>query len=264
MSKLAFWIDQYGLPKGGVIHVGAHEAQEAESYSDSELEPVLWFEAIPELVSRAVQHLSNFPRQQVFEALLWSQSDQVKVINLSSNDLGSSSVFDFHLHSASYPEVKMFETRALKTSTLDLATSKLSSLIRDISYLVLDVQGAELEVLKGSMEIMANLDAIMVEVSTRELYKGAPVYPEVIDWLEEQGFTLIADDINHQVGWGDAFFIKSTVLKSRFPQIEPLKSNTYSKHQSWTIFLRGILVKIGIKPEFLTKSFLKGVFRGRN
>lgn len=261
MSRLASWVEQFGLSKGGVIHVGAHEAQEANEYAIHALEPVLWFEAVPSLVARASERLALFPRQKVYGGLLWSEPDQVKILNLSSNDLGSSSVFDFHLHSASYPEVKMNESLTLKTTTLNIVIPEYSAISEDISFLVLDVQGAELEVLKGSTNILRDLDAIMVEVSIRELYKGAPVYLEVIEWLTGQGFTLIADDINHHVGWGDALFLRSPLLQERYPQIQPLTYAASRKMPSWTVFTRGILVKIGIKPEYFTRKFLTGLFR---
>ena len=261
MSKLVTWIKQFELPKKGVIHIGAHEAQEASVYAQNELEPVLWFEAIPILVERARQNLVQFPNQEIQEALLWSEPDQEKVFHLASNDLGSSSVFDFHLHAASYPEVKMSDSLTLVTTTLDVEVSDFSKLTQEVAYLVLDVQGAELEVLKGAVNTLQQFEVIMSEVSTRELYKGAPVYSNLVEWLSDQGFTLIAEDLNHQVGWGDALFMKTSVLKARYPQIQALNASMSSNTNSWTVFLRGIFVMVGIKPELLTKKFLKGIFK---
>lgn len=260
MSKLVAWIEHFELPKGGVIHIGAHEAQEANAYAENRLEPVLWFEAIPILVERARVHLTQYPNQEIHDALLWSESGQQKVFNLASNDLGSSSVFNFHLHSASYPEVKMSDSLSLVTTTLDVEVSRSSKMSQGMSYLVLDVQGAELEVLKGAINTLQQFQVIMSEVSTRELYKGAPVYSDLVEWLCDHGFTLIAEDINDQVGWGDALFMKTSVLEARYPLIQVLNPSMSSKTTSWTVFLRGIFVRVGIKPEFLTKKFVKRIF----
>lgn len=261
MSKLTNWIEQFGLSRGGVIHVGAHEAQEASEYATRGLEPVLWFEAVPSLVDRASERLKVFPNQKIHGGLLWSEPDQMKTLNLSSNDLGSSSVFQFHLHSASYPQVRMESQITLQTTTLDTVIPKYSDFTKGISYLVIDVQGSELEVLKGSINAISNLDAIMVEVSIRELYKGAPIYSEVIKWLSGEGFTLIADDINHNVGWGDALFLRTAVLKDRYPNIQPAKAAISRRMPSYGVFLRGVLVKVGINPEYLTRKFLTGLFQ---
>jgi FkbM family methyltransferase len=261
MSKLVTWIKQFELPKRGVIHIGAHEAQEASDYAHNQLEPVLWFEAIPILVERARLNLAQFPNQEIREALLWSKPGQEKVFNLASNDLGSSSVFDFHLHAASYPEVRMSDFLTLVTTTLDVEVSDFSKLTQKVAYLVLDVQGAELEVLKGAVNTLQQFEVIMSEVSTRELYKGAPVYSNLVEWLSDQGFTLIAEDLNHQVGWGDALFMKTSLLKAHYPQIQVLNASRISNTHSWTVYLRGFFVRVGIRPEFLTKKFLKGIFK---
>ena len=180
MSKLTSWIEQFGFSKGGVIHVGAHEAQEASEYATHGLEPVLWFEAVPSLVDRASERLKVFPNQRIHSGLLWSEPDQMKDLNLSSNDLGSSSLFQFYLHKASYPQVRMENSITLQTTTLDSIVPSYSEFVNRFSYLVLDVQGSELEVLKGSTAVISELDAIMVEVSIRELYKDAPIYSEVL------------------------------------------------------------------------------------
>ena len=261
MSKLTSWIEQFGFSKGGVIHVGAHEAQEASEYATQELEPVLWFEAVPSLVDRASERLKVFPNQRIHAGLLWSEPDQMKTLNLSSNDLGSSSLFQFYLHKASYPQVRMENSITLQTTTLDSIVPNYSEFANQFSYLVLDVQGSELEVLKGSTAVISELDAIMVEVSIRELYKDAPIYSEVLKWLTGQGFTLIADDVNHDVGWGDALFLRTAVLNDRYPHIQPSAAAMSRKMPSWGVFLRGILVKVGMKPEYLTRIFLTGIFR---
>ena len=64
-----------------------------------------------------------------------------------------------------------------------------SSLIRP-AIMKIDVQGFELEVLRGSSDLLALFDAILVECSFVELYKGQPLAREVISFLAEKGFTL--------------------------------------------------------------------------
>jgi FkbM family methyltransferase len=263
MSKLVSWIELFDLPKRGVIHIGAHAAQEASDYAHHELEPVRWFEAIPSLVERAKLHLAQYPNQEIHEALFWSEPGEEKVFNLASNDLGSSSIFDFHLHSASYPEVKMSDSLLLVTTTLDIEVSNYSKLSEKVAYLVLDVQGAELEVLRGAANSLERFDVIMSEVSTRELYKGAPVYSNLIDWLKVHGFTLIAEDLNNEVGWGDALFMKTSLLNTHYTQIHPLDTSVGRGKPSWPVILRGVLVRVGIKPRYLTRGFLIGIFKRR-
>jgi FkbM family methyltransferase len=52
----------------------------------------------------------------------------------------------------------------------------------------IDVQGYELEVLKGGREALRAAEAVAMEVSLLELYKGNPLLHEVIAFMHERGF----------------------------------------------------------------------------
>ncbi len=54
----------------------------------------------------------------------------------------------------------------------------------------IDVQGAEILVLQGMVEHLADLDAIIIEVSTIATAKGAPEMGEVIDFFAKQGWSV--------------------------------------------------------------------------
>ncbi len=53
-----------------------------------------------------------------------------------------------------------------------------------------DVQGYELEVLRGGSRALTTADAVLLEVSFRELYEGQPLAHEVINYLGERGFAV--------------------------------------------------------------------------
>lgn len=54
----------------------------------------------------------------------------------------------------------------------------------------LDVQGYELEILKGAPGALATRPVILMEVSTIELYEGAPLIHEVLAFMHERGYRL--------------------------------------------------------------------------
>lgn len=53
-----------------------------------------------------------------------------------------------------------------------------------------DVQGYELEVLRGASGVLAAADAVLLEVSFRELYEGQPLAHDVIGYLGERNFAV--------------------------------------------------------------------------
>jgi FkbM family methyltransferase len=57
-------------------------------------------------------------------------------------------------------------------------------------YLKLDVQGFELEALRGAHGSLPSLVGVEAELSLVALYEGAPLYREVLDYMEASGFRL--------------------------------------------------------------------------
>jgi FkbM family methyltransferase len=75
---------------------------------------------------------------------------------------------------------------------LRLQTSTLDGLNRRFDLVKLDVQGAELDVLRGGRETLRNAKLVMVEISLSRYNHTAPLGAEVISYLHEQGFFLLA------------------------------------------------------------------------
>jgi len=80
-------------------------------------------------------------------------------------------------------------------------------------FIKADVQGYELEVLRGASSALTTADAVLLEVSFRELYKGQPLAHELIAFLGDRGFR-IADVCTYAQGAGgdleqsDLLFLK--------------------------------------------------------
>lgn len=114
-----------------------------------------------------------------------------------------------------YAATRFGQSIKVRTSTLDDWAKENN--IEKIDFLWLDLQGFELPVLKSSPNIISKAKAIYLEVEFVEAYEGQPKYEEIKNWLESQGFVMIAKTFRHPMelsDWGstlwfgDVLFIK--------------------------------------------------------
>lgn len=75
-------------------------------------------------------------------------------------------------------------------------------------FLKLDVQGAELDILDGATKLLPNLKWIYLEVSFVECNKGAPLFPEVYDYLIKRNYKIVDFEENT--------YVDNVLLQSNF------------------------------------------------
>lgn len=73
------------------------------------------------------------------------------------------------------------------TRTLDQVVAERLGSVRD-AFLKIDVQGAELEVLKGAGVVLEGCSLIQLELAMLQYNAGAPLLPEVIEWMTQRGW----------------------------------------------------------------------------
>jgi FkbM family methyltransferase len=187
----------------GVVHVGAHLAEERQDYLENNWGKTLWIEA----VNQNVEYIKNLIFQSgdlCIQALVWSESGKELDFNVSSNSQ-SSSIYEFGSHSKNYPDIVMSNKISLKTVRLDEIIPK--DFIFD--FVNLDIQGAELEALKGLGKKIETVKFIYTEVNKEEVYKGCPLISDIDEYLLSFGFIRVAVFWTNE-GWGDAFYMRKT------------------------------------------------------
>lgn len=121
--------------------------------------------------------------------LALASSEGSAEINVSGNSYSSSllEMKDRHLRSA--PDSAYTGTEKIPLGTLD---SIWQEVVREGErpYLKLDVQGFELEVLRGASASLGEVAAVQSELSLVPLYEGAPLFGDLIDYLQAHGFRL--------------------------------------------------------------------------
>jgi len=203
----------------GVLHVGAHLAEEAQEYSKYGWGNVVWVESQPEKVAN-ISKLLDKKTNTIIEATVWSESGVSMDFNVASNG-ESSSVLEFGSHAKSYPNITY-------TKKIRVTTKRLDELIpEDFSgdFLNLDVQGAELEALKGLGSEIRKFKWIYSEINKEEVYKGCATVGEMDEYLLSKGYRRAVSRWILGAGWGDALYMRLDLKKQSLLQSIVQQSN---------------------------------------
>ena len=215
LINVSFLASKLHVKPEGVLHVGAHKAEELNQYRKNKWclkNKTIWVEAQPDLATALNEELDS-AQNIVINAVAWSE-DNVKISFHVTNNGESSSVYELAEHSNKHPQVKEIGILKLKTSKLASVLPKGSK----FDFVNLDIQGAELQALKGLGHFITGVKWIYTEVNKISLYRDIPLVQEMDEYLATQGFTRYMTRWVPFKGWGDALYISNDELKkNKYP-----------------------------------------------
>lgn len=199
----------------GIMHVGAHLAEELEAYTELGIGNVVWVEADGITFDKLYDIVP--PHQVCVQAVVSNRVGETVTFNVANNGQ-SSSILELGTHEQEHPDVEYTHTKEYVTHTieeimdcLDTTWPKdpiiISTPVRRVNMLNLDIQGAELKALQGVGGWMQNIKYIYTEVNEKELYKGCALMPDLDAYLDTFGFKRVETEMTRH-GWGDALYIK--------------------------------------------------------
>jgi FkbM family methyltransferase len=193
-------------PINGVIHVGAHHGQEVPAYQNYNIRDIVLIEPSIEAYNIISSRYQNDTNIELFNLAAGSFNGVANFFTETKNKGQSNSLLKPKTHLSRHPRIKFNNIISINVKTLD------SIIINKFKYnlLVLDTQGYELEVLKGAAELLNNIDYIISEVSTEELYEKCAIIDDLDAFLSEYSFNR---QNTHwwrkgKAPWGDALYIK--------------------------------------------------------
>ncbi|MBL4751748.1 MAG: FkbM family methyltransferase [Amylibacter sp.] len=189
-----------------IVHVGAHQGQEAAEYDTWGAAKVIWIEADPAQLpglEKTIKQVEALPRS-LFARIFGAPKTKHQVINALVGDVDGADT-DFYLFAnagasnslfTKLPEVderyewvkETGEVLHLKMRTLDTLLTENGISADSIDFLAMDIQGAELMCLKGAAKVLQNLHYIETEISKTPFYDGGVLLDELEPWLNARGF----------------------------------------------------------------------------
>jgi FkbM family methyltransferase len=197
-----------------ILHIGAHMAEESDQYQSLQWGSVVWIEAQKELAERLSEKFKG-TNQRVIHTAIWDTDNLELNLNITNNSQ-STSLLELGTHREDYPDVKVSKIEIVKTSRIDSLFDKETI----PEFINIDIQGAEIQALKGFGELLHSVKYVYSEVNKKEVYVDCANVSEVDEYLKLFGFKRIITRWVPLKGWGDAFYMKSSLISaSKFAQI---------------------------------------------
>ena len=191
-----------------IFDIGANIGQTAVKYRNYFPDAIIHsFEPVPELYrilsSKAKKSWNIYAYPLALGDFVGKAKFYVSEI-FTNQPSASSSLLAPKEHLACAPHVSFKQEIEVNVTTIDAWAADHG--VDAIDFMWLDMQGYELNALMAAPRILKTVSVILTEVEFVEAYEGQYLYADVKEFLEQQGFTLIAT--NFLPWYGDAIFAR--------------------------------------------------------
>lgn len=195
-------INKYDCKIEGVLHIGANDGGEYQTYNRLLIYPIIFVEPLPNVFEQLVKNVGS--NCICLNTALGNMESEVEMYVDTANNGGSSSILTPKLHLTQYPHIAFTHKLKVPITTVD----KLD--IPKCNFINMDVQGYELQVLYGAVNYLQSVKYVMLEVNRDELYENCARVEQIDEFLGNYEFTRV-ETAWDGVTWGDAFYIKNTL-----------------------------------------------------
>jgi 2-O-methyltransferase len=182
-----------------IVEAGAHIGTDTQEMANLWKEGTIYaFEPVPKLFEQLVDSTLKFRNVRCFPVALGDRIGSAEIFISGGSSDASSSLLPPQQHLVEHPTVEFSQKITIQTVTLDQWAK--DNKVDRVDFLWLDMQGYEPLALSSSPNILSTVSAIYTEVSLKQLYEGAPLYPDFRKWLESKGFRVEREEL----AWEDA------------------------------------------------------------
>ena len=205
-------VRRYRLRVRGIVHVGGHLGQEAETYARMGADRQLWIEPQLAVFEELRRRLASYDRAECVRVACGAIAGEATLHVTGANTGASSSLLEPAASSRASFGLEVVDRVTVPVEPLDEIVGARRDRFGDSNLLVLDVQGYELEVLRGARGTLSQqIDCVVSEVSRVPIYEGSCLEHEVEAELAERGFAKVLVRLGRGEH-GDAVFLKREVM----------------------------------------------------
>lgn len=198
-------LSKYGKPKG-IIHIGAHLAEERDDYILNGLNNTIWIEANLSVFNR-LDFLKNSKTEKGYNYAISNIDNKIVSLNITNNGQ-SSSILELEKHKIHHPNIYVTETVQVMSKRMDSLIIENNIDMNLYDFINIDIQGAELLAIEGFGDYLNYVNYIYTEVNTAYLYKNCSLLDEIDTYLMRYNFIRVENKMT-KFEWGDALYIKN-------------------------------------------------------
>lgn len=186
--RLAKALDCHGVSVA--VDVGANIGQFAADLRRSGFKgKIISFEPLSAAHAELTRRASDDPNWIVAPRIAISDQAGIRELHISENSVSSSLLPITPTHLRAAPISNYTGQESVRCARLDeIATEYLDA--SDLIFLKVDVQGFEAAVLRGAEALFPRIACLKLELSLAPLYEGQPLYAQLVQWIEAQGYQL--------------------------------------------------------------------------
>lgn len=192
-----------------IVDAGAHIGADSVELLRLLKNPKIYaIEPVPSIYKTLQHNTRKYKNIKLYNLALsnWNGEQELHISRGTSD--AASSLLKPQTLLRDHPDIIFDEKVNVKTFTLDEWAKQ--NHIEKVDFLWFDLQGFELEVLKASKIIFPTVKVVHMEVSTRSTYEGVPLYAEVRQWMEQNGFYVDKEAIPKGWDMGNVLFIRKS------------------------------------------------------
>jgi FkbM family methyltransferase len=208
-------IDSLSINK--VFDIGANEGQFGQSIRKGGYKgQIVSFEPLSDAWIELKKNANNDSNWLIHERVAIGNSNGEIKINISNNSVSSSVLPMLKQHSSAASDSVYIAEETVPIVTFDSIASQYLNNESNI-FLKIDTQGFEWEVLEGAKDTLNLVNGVIVELSLVPLYDGQRLWKDVINKLENEGFTLWAlQEVFTDPNTGQSLQFDGIFIKNKF------------------------------------------------
>lgn len=237
-----------GLKLNTIVELGARDCRETIMFNNRyPAARIYTFECNPDKLPECRQRVSGIANIKLIEKAV---TDKVGTITFHQIDVektetawvdGNPGASSLYKSSGKYTHEKYVQ-RPIDVEATTLKAELPALGVKEVDLLWMDIQGAELSALKGMGDMLKDVSLIHSEVEFIEMYEGQPLFWEVKNYLNQQGFKLVTFTT----------FNKNTAADGVFVNLDKLKVSPFYRLKAY--FLNKILQPLHYYGVLTTKG----------